>query len=92
VVLVEVEAREHLLVDVGHEHRLLQADRLRGGGVSCTEHRRLQLPCQRHLERVDVLERQSFQLAVDEDVDRAPVRDVGDGETGDVGERLLVVE
>ena len=71
-----------------HEHRIGRARRDRDGG----EHRLLELAGERELERVRVLEREPLELAVDEDVDGAPVGHARHREPRDVGERLLVVE
>ena len=90
--LVEPEGCERLVVDLAHEHRLAVADRAGAGRARRRQHRLLQLARERQLEGVDVLERQTLELAVDEDVDRAPVRNPWHGEPGDVRERLLVVE
>ena len=89
--LVEAEGCERRVVDLADEHRLARADRVAPAAAE-REHRLLELAGERELERVDVLEGEPLELAVDEDVDGAPVGDPRHREPRDVGERLLVVE
>ena len=86
--LAEAEGCELALADRLHEHRL---GRPRRDGDR-REHRLLELAGERELDRVCVLEGEPLQLPVDEDVDRAPVRDARHCEPGDVRQGLLVVE
>ena len=67
-VFVEAEGSEGPLVDLLHEDGIGRARR----DSDSREHRLLELAGQCELERVRVLEREPLELAVDEDVDRAP--------------------
>ena len=65
---------------------------LRVATATADEHGLLELAGEGELERVGVLEREPLEPSVEEDVDRAPVRDPRHRKPRDVGERLLVVE
>ncbi len=90
--LVEAEGRERRLVDLADQHRLVRADRRRAGGRGRGQHRFLQFPGERHLDRIDVLEGEALEPVADEDVDGAPVRHPRHRQPRHVGESLLVVE
>ena len=85
---------DHLLGDLGGEHRLTGAEDLVGaaGRLRVLREPALELPREGDLRGVDVLHGQGPQVAVDPEGDRAPVREPGHGQPGDVAQGPLVVE